>query len=230
MFSLSYARGNYREFFRQWRWALIGAVVLPVLLAAVSPRALLLTAWEHNPAAWVWIFRLGPAGMALYGVFLFSVVFVLINLERTFRTAVGTMRWRIKFMILGLAVLFCARAYTSSQALLWRDRDPSLMEINCGALALGCLLMLRSLFRDVSEVAVFPSKAILANSLTALVAGAYLVCVGVLVKLAALIETVQGQGLPLPAGLGRVDHRGAFGPGAPAHAAVYQPLFSAPLL
>ncbi len=193
MFSLSYARGNYREFFRQWRWALIGAVVLPVLLAAVSPRALLLTAWEHNPAAWVWIFRLGPAGMALYGVFLFSVVFVLINLERTFRTAVGTMRWRIKFMILGLAVLFCVRAYTSSQALLWRDRDPSLMEINCGALALGCLLMLRSLFRDVSEVAVFPSKAILANSLTALVAGAYLVCVGVLVKLAALIETFKAK-------------------------------------
>jgi putative PEP-CTERM system histidine kinase len=53
--------------------------------------------------------------------------------------------------------------------------------------------MLRSLFRDVSEVAVFPSKSILANSLTALVAGVYLIGVGVLVKLAALIESFKAK-------------------------------------
>jgi hypothetical protein len=107
-----------------------------------------------------------------------STVMVLMNLERTVRAAMGTMRWRIKFMILGLVVLFAVRAYTCSQVLLWRKMDPSLVAVDCGALVLGCLLTLRSLFRDVSEVAVFPSKAILENSLTALVAGVYLVSVG----------------------------------------------------
>jgi len=193
-FSLSYARGNYRESFRQWRYVLVGAVVLPVLLVTVAPRGQLFFAPEHpEEETWVWIVQLRPAGMALYLVFLLSVVMVLMNLERTFRTAVGTMRWRIKFMILGLAVVFCVRAYTASQALLWPKIDPSLMEVNCGALVLGCLLMLRSLFRDVSEVAVYPSRAVLGNSLTALVAGLYLIGAVILVKLAALIEGFKAK-------------------------------------
>jgi len=41
----------------------------------------------------------------------------------------GTMRWRIKFTILGLVVLFAVRAYTASQVLLWRDLDPSLVTV-----------------------------------------------------------------------------------------------------
>ena len=38
------------------------------------------------------------------------------NLEQTFRSAVGTMRWRIKFVVLGLAVIFGAHLYVRSQA------------------------------------------------------------------------------------------------------------------
>jgi putative PEP-CTERM system histidine kinase len=210
LFSLSFGRGNYREFFRQWRFALIGAVVVPVLLVMLSPRQLLLIPVDHRgggqlerlgaglsldigQADLVWVFRMRPAGMALCLVSLVSAVLVLMNLERTFRTAVGTMRWRIKFMILALVVVFCVRAYAASQLLLWRNIEPSLVEVNCGALALGCLLMLRSLFRDVSEVAVFPSKAIFGNSLTVLAAGIYFVIVGIVVKLAAWIEGFKAK-------------------------------------
>jgi putative PEP-CTERM system histidine kinase len=204
LFSLSYSRGNYREFFRQWRYVLIGALVLPLVLVCplVIRRGLLFSAppdrdleglvgFIHDTGEWV--FHLERAGYVLYAVFLVSAVVVLMNLERTLRAAVGTMRWRIKFMVLGLAVLFAVRAYTSSQALLLRRMDPSLMTVDCGALILGCLLILRSLFRDVWEVAVFPSKAVLENSLTALVAGLYLICVGILSKLAPVIEGFQAK-------------------------------------
>jgi putative PEP-CTERM system histidine kinase len=204
LFSLSYARGNYREFFRQWRYVVIGALVVPVVMVCplVSRRGLLFNAPPDFDQASLagfdrdsleWVFQLQPAGYILYAVFLASAVVVLMNLERTLRAAVGTMRWRIKFMILGLGVLFAVRAYTSSQALLSRNMDPSLAAVDCGALVLGCLLSLRSLFRDVWEVAVFPSKAVLENSLTALVAGLYLVCVGILFRLAPWFAGSQAK-------------------------------------
>jgi hypothetical protein len=55
--------------------------------------------------------------------------------------------------------------------------------VNAAALLLGCLLMLRSLFRESSKAAVYPSHANLHKSVTALVAGVYLLIVGVLAKL-----------------------------------------------
>jgi putative PEP-CTERM system histidine kinase len=203
LFSLSYARVNYREFFRRWRYVLIGALVVPVLMAcplfsrggrlfSAPPSFDELTQTGFDPNG-VWVFRLGPAGYVVYAVFLASAILVLMNLERTLRAAVGTMRWRIKYVILGLGVLFAVRAYSSSQALSSGRMDPALVEVDCGALALGCLLTLRSLFRNVWEVAVVSSKAILENSLTAVVAGIYLVCVGILTRLAPYILAVESK-------------------------------------
>ena len=114
------------------------------------------------------------------------------NLERTFRAAVGTMRWRIKFMILGLGVLFAVRVYTSSQALLWRERgmDESLLTMDSVGLLLGCFMVLRSLFRRPVDVAVYPPFAMLQNSLIVLLAGIYLVTVGVFAK---FVEWIGGD-------------------------------------
>jgi len=105
------------------------------------------------------------------------------NLERTFRAAVGTMRWRIKFVILGLGVLFTVRAYTSSQALLYRGGDLSLPAVNAGALLLASLLILRGLLRaGHSDVSIYPSHSLLHHSFTVLLAGVYLLVVGVFAK------------------------------------------------
>ena len=62
---------------------------------------------------------------------------VLVNLEQTFRSAVGTMRWRIKFMILGVGFLFAARAYTASQMLLFSQTDFSLQVVGCEKVICG---------------------------------------------------------------------------------------------
>ena len=193
LFSLSYARGNYRQFFNKWRYAIAAAGGLAVLAAVAAPAGLLLTPMDLNKENFQWIFGLRPAGFVLYTLFLISAVMVMMNLERTFRAAVGTMRWHIKFMILGLGVLFAVRACTASLVLLSGRTNPALDSVDCGALLLGCLLMLRSLFRDVSEVAVFPSKALLENSLTALVSGIYFVLIGVSIKLVPVVNTASFQ-------------------------------------
>jgi putative PEP-CTERM system histidine kinase len=106
------------------------------------------------------------------------------NLERTFRSAVGTTRWRIKFFVLGLAVIFGARFYARSQALVFSGYDLALTNIETVALLLGCVLMAAAYFRSgFIEIDVYPSRAVLHTSVTVLLAGIYLFFVGVLAQI-----------------------------------------------
>jgi putative PEP-CTERM system histidine kinase len=108
------------------------------------------------------------------------------NLERTFRAAIGTMRWRIKFMILGLGILFIVRCYAASQALLFHSVAPSLQVLNSLALLAACTLITRSLLRRGHfDVDIYPSHSILQKSLTALLAGIYLIIIGFFANVAA---------------------------------------------
>ena len=187
LFSLSYSRGNAPGFLARWWLLLTAAFLLPAGLAVLF-RANLIASIGQSAVEDHWMLRLGPSGIALNLLFLITAVFVLMNLERTFRASVGTMRWRIKFMLLGLGVLFAARIYTSSQALLFRGIDLSLEGVNSGALLVACLLLLRSLVRTGHfDVNVYPSQSVLHNSLTVLLAGIYLVIVGVFAKVATFL-------------------------------------------
>ncbi len=106
------------------------------------------------------------------------------NLERTLRSAVGTTRWRIKFLLLGLGVIFGVRIYTQSQALLFSGNALALEGIETGALLLGCLLIATAYFRrGFSEIDVYPSRAVLHTSLTVLLVGGYLLVVGLLAQM-----------------------------------------------
>lgn len=184
MFSLTYARGNYREFLSRWKPTWIASAVVPI-------SAAVWIGYVHHAAVvpptiktQEWILRLGVSGRVLYIAVLLSTVLSLINLERTFRDSVGTMRWRIKFMVLGLGLFLAVRAYTSSEVLLFSSIEPKLLEINSAALLLGCIVITRTLFRPGHfDQNVYPSKNVLNNSLTVLLTGIYLLIVGVLAKL-----------------------------------------------
>jgi putative PEP-CTERM system histidine kinase len=182
-FSLSYGRGNHREFLIQWRFLLGAAFLIPLILA-VFFRDELIVKWGRSDVGDVWIFRLGAPGVFLNIFFLVGTVFVLMNLERTYRAAIGTMRWRIKFMILGLGVLFAVRAYISSQVLLFHAVNLSLQTVNSAALMVACLLIFRSLFRAGHfDMDVYPSHSVLHNSFTILLAGIYLLIMGVFARI-----------------------------------------------
>ena len=183
LFSLGYARGNAREFLRRWRLVLGAAFLIP-LGAAVLYRPALVVSTSNGPDDTLLRFNLGPAGTTLFLVQLIAAVLVLVNLERTFRAAVGIVRWRIKYFLMGVGVLFLVRLYTASQALLFRSIDPSLDILNSGALLIAGLLILRSLFRAGHfNLEVYPSHTVLQGSVTILLVGSYLLIVGVLAKI-----------------------------------------------
>lgn len=191
VFAFSYARGNAREFLVKWRPMLIVAFAVPLTILFLFFHNLL-TVDYSSIVPDVRLLHLKTAGLALYVWQLICSVLVLVNLERTFRASVGTMRWRIKFTILGLGALFAVRVYTSSQALLWPGRgiDESLLGMNSLGVLLGCVMILRSLFRHQEEAAVYPPFGLFQGSLVVLLAGVYLMVVGVFAK---IVEWMGGD-------------------------------------
>src|SRR5437016_4449956 len=184
-FSLTYSRANYRDFLVRSRWLIIGFFLIPLLsLPALYTPFLDVVAYE--PPVQGWGVRFSELAKILNVLILISTVLILMNIERTFRSAVGTMRWRIKFLVLGLGVIFGALIYTRSQGLLFSGYSPAQLNIATAALLIGCALIALGYVRSgFSEIDVYPSRAVLHTSVTVLLAGAYLFVVGVLAQIVA---------------------------------------------
>ena len=150
-FAVTYSRGDAGESFRSWRILIAIACLLPVA-ALVGFRGDLIQVLVRPNSTGLWISFSSP-GKIVNVAILVGTVLVLMNLERTFRSAVGTMQWRIKFLVLGLAVIFGARIYTRSQALVFSGHYNSLTEVEAIGLLVGCVLLgvgyFRSGFREI---------------------------------------------------------------------------------
>jgi putative PEP-CTERM system histidine kinase len=127
---------------------------------------------------------IGLAGYVYYVFVLLCSAILLMNLEKTFRAAIGTYRWRIKFLILAVGLLFTGRVYTSSQILIFQNYFPTVDIINAVTLFVSCCLIAVGFSRkDTFKVAVYPSDKVLRVSLTAVLLATYLVIVGLSSKI-----------------------------------------------
>jgi putative PEP-CTERM system histidine kinase len=179
-FSLTYSRSGYRERFRRWAVGLALFTALPAALAFVF-RDQLLTLIPPADPDYVWRLQFGPMANLLNAILVVTLVLILMNLEQTFRSAVGTMRWRIKYVVLAMAVMFGARLYVGSQGILFSAPNLALWSVESGALLVGCVFLTLAYARTGwDEIDVHPSSAILRSSVTVLLVGGYLLIVGVL--------------------------------------------------
>ena len=182
-FSLTYSRGDYRESLARWRIPLAVVALLPIGLSLGFQQQLLELA-PASPAGEVLQLRLGAMAKALNVILLVAHVWILMNLELTFRSAVGTMRWRIKFVVLGVAVIFGARTYVLTQSLLFSTYGIHWSGVESSALLIGCLLLVVAYVRaGFAEIDVYPSRALLRSSLTVFIVGGYLFVVGLLANI-----------------------------------------------
>ena len=191
-FSLTYSRGNYREFLFRWRFGLIALLLVPVGLSVGFRDEMfrLVPPSDIHPAWWLSFTRFGNA---LNVVLLIANILILVGIENTFRAAAGTMRWRIKFVVLGLAIIFGARIYTHSQALLFSGQDIAITSLDTAALLIGCALISVAYLRTgFIEIDVYPSQAVLQSSITIVLAGAYLFIVGVMAQIIAFFGKAVG--------------------------------------
>lgn len=184
LFSLSYARGNYHVFVQKWLSVATLALILPVTVVIVFWNTLFAGILTHPDSGDLSIQYNTPANVIHIALILVSVMTIM-NLERTLRAAIGHMRWRIKFMVIGVVMLLAIRIYISTQALLYSSIDLSLDGLNAGVLLLCQVLILRSLLRThLLNVDLYPSQDLLYHSFTAILAGLYLLAVGIMAHLA----------------------------------------------
>jgi putative PEP-CTERM system histidine kinase len=182
-FSLIYSRGDYRESLARWRIPLAIVALLPIALSLAFQQQLfeLLPTELAGEAPQL---RFGAIAKVLNVILLVALVWILMNLEQTFRSAVGTMRWRVKFVVLGLAVIFGAHLYVRSQALLFSAYDMKGSGIESSGLLIGCVFLVVAYVRTgFAAIDVYPSRTVLGSSVTVVMAGGYLLIVGVLANI-----------------------------------------------
>jgi putative PEP-CTERM system histidine kinase len=194
VFALTFGRRDPRRFLRgrPWVWALAG---LPLVLGGPLGAFTFSSAVRSEGA---WRLSLDLVGMLLHVCVLVGLAFVLIELERTFRASSGAIRWQIKFVVLGLAVLFATRIYSVSQALLFRSVDTSLHVLDAIGVAFGLMIVALGVARTrLLDFDVYLSPTALYRSIAALLIATYLLVVGVLAQV--LREFGSGHGMPLAA-------------------------------
>jgi putative PEP-CTERM system histidine kinase len=178
-FSLVYARGQPRETLNRWKWGLLAALLVPAGLVLGFPGEF--RAGIRSEMSSVLLFA--AVGKAWVIAVLLITLAILVNFEKTFRAAVGMTRWRIKYLILGLALIFGVNVYVFSQMLLFSAYHTQLAELTNVALILGCGLIgvgqVRASFGDFD---IYPSRAILQGSVTVILAGVYFLIIGVLAQ------------------------------------------------
>jgi putative PEP-CTERM system histidine kinase len=216
-FSGCYSRGDGASYLKRWKWLLLGGTILPVAFAIAFQSELFVIEPISSGDSWL---HFTLAGKALNGFLLLGAVVVLMNLEQTFRSAVGMARWRIKFVVLGAAAIFGVRIYTRSQVLLYSGHELALLQVESAGMLLGGILILfGSWRRGFRAIDLYPSRAVLQSSITVLLVGAYLVTVGILgqianylgisfsFRLAALVILVGLVGVALVLFSGKARHR-----------------------
>jgi hypothetical protein len=136
VFSLSFARRNYHEFLKTWRWGIGLAFLAPLGLVLFGFPAFFVDVPFSDEIA-RWSLGLGRGGQGFFLLFLLEAACILMNLERTLRASTGSLRWQIKFMILGVGSFFAARVYTGSQVLLFSRVTTTVEIVNAGALVIA---------------------------------------------------------------------------------------------
>ena len=172
VFAATYARGEPALIGRR-RWLLLPIATAPVICLLVAPGEIAV----HPPTGESPSLSRGDIWMHAAG--LIAAIAALLQLERTFAASVGTVRWRIKFMIFGAGAILTARLFSGSQLLITRRLDPALDGFTAGALLAGTVLVLRALRRGADRtLEVYPSQEVLRRSVTVLFAGVYLLFLG----------------------------------------------------
>lgn len=182
LFSLSFGRANYEEFVGKWKWVALATFAFPLILVTFLADSFFTGATLLGESGG-WLFPVGWSGYVFYLFFLLGAVVILVNLEGTLRAFTGSMRWQIKFMVLGVGALFATRIYTSSQTILISAANRALEVVDSGALVVAAVLIIVSLTRlRILNMDLYLSQTFLYNSVTVVVVGLYLLAVGSLTK------------------------------------------------
>ncbi|PID58302.1 PEP-CTERM system histidine kinase PrsK [candidate division KSB3 bacterium] len=194
IFSLSFSRANPIEALRKWKGLLIliGAISLWFLYLGVN--GLLITKTNQLSFSRFEVYSFQPAGYYFLYFLFFSIVFVLHNLENTYRSVSVESRWGIKFLVLGIFSASFFYIFLLSFMMLYRIVRVEYFVAEAIILSISGILIAFSLARHrLMDTDVFISRQVVYNSFVLFVVGAYLfttACIGYLIKFHVIDQEV----------------------------------------
>jgi putative PEP-CTERM system histidine kinase len=189
-FSLCFARGNGKQFLMKWKWILCGSLILPAALTWLSGSRLYVVTLQSSEVKLV---TYNWTGQLWLIVMLAVVVASFMHLEKTFRTAIGLSRWRIKYVFFGICAILAVKLYSLSQDIIYTGHTIRHDLLNSVTLLFSCMLMAFGHFRaGFASIDLYPSTSVLRGSVTLVVAGGYFILVGLMAKVVAKLDNASG--------------------------------------
>ncbi len=175
LFSLTYMREKYISPF--WRTALFISVIPALAVISLSFNYFL-----YSPAGETGNrMFLGIVGYYFYLFILIYSILILVNLEGILRASSGSIRWQIKHAIIGVGAIIVWMFYYCSNALLYRSIDPGTSIMRGLVVLLSFPLIMSSILKQTfQKEGIYISRNILYRSFTLLIAGIYLMGLGII--------------------------------------------------
>lgn len=176
LFSLTFARANEGEILRKKR-PLLGLYLILVgllLFPLFEPSSLVNSSSQHLP--------INQFGFVFFLLYLCVLILILMNLEQIFRDSSGTVRYQIKYMLLGAGGILALEVYRTGQVLLFSTVFIDVLPFYSIAMILTNSIILYALVRHrLLNVDVFVSRYVVYKSVTLIAVGAYLGLVGLII-------------------------------------------------
>ncbi|MBI5137297.1 MAG: hypothetical protein HZA24_08190 [Nitrospirae bacterium] len=137
-----------------------------------------------------WVLRIDMGGNlplsvpATWGISALLLLYVvaLLNLENLYRATEGELRWRVKYLLLGLMTLIAIRLYVLTLSSLYGMVPAGAgAELALGTLAGGMMAAYALVRHRLLDVDVFVSRYVIYHSITLAAVGTYLLVVGLAV-------------------------------------------------
>ncbi len=180
-FSLMFSRQQYHEGLRRWRWVLAGIFAGSLGFAALGWQGKLFDRLPRMSDERFQAYAVRPAGYYFLLFTFFCLLFILHNLENTYRNATVITRWKIKFLILGIFASSFFYIFLISAMLLYKTAHIEYSVAEAVIVLISCGLIGFSLVRHrLMDTDVFISRQVVFNSVVLFVVGAYLLTIAII--------------------------------------------------
>lgn len=192
LFSVTFARSDYKEFLRKWMPLIIVALVLSFYFCVniwTGGFATVLSGTEGAIDSGKDLSFASPLARYFYIYILLIFVLDLAHLEMTLRASSGGQRWQIKYVIFGTGGILAFFIYRSSQILLLPVISLQTIPLTSAVILICVSMMALFIVRNrLFNVDIFVSRYVVYNSLTILIVGLYLLSVGIVVQIINYLE------------------------------------------
>ncbi len=184
VFSMVFAKNNVKNATRKRMWALLPAYAVPGVLLLISTMMGQAFIIEDSNK----LLLLPPAKYFNAGL-LVILIWTLRNLEVTFRSSSGIERWKIKYLIFGLAFILLSQVYILSQRLLYNTLSLSDNNVGSAVVLIAVPLMIYSVVRNgVVDGEIYLSRKIIFSSISLIAIGIYILVVALTAEVLKLLE------------------------------------------